>query len=290
MTKTFILGLGAHKSGTTWIAKNLKNAGVNFPLRKEARIWNNLDLKHDQTLTSTPQSIEKLDQKIYKAKKQKSHLKNSKYKKQKKILQNPQKYFTLMSQSALNSPVNCVGDITPIYCKLNTDFLKIIKQGLEEVGFNVKVLFIMRDPIERVWSATRMAIGRKQDSNQVFNNDKAYKLLDLQYKSEPFRTRTCYEATIHNIRQVFKEDDYKVLFFEEIIKENSFYKIQLGKFLGFNLRPNFGRSSNTSPSFGPLPEELRNKIALEYKDTYSFVAENYPNSKNIWKKSFQLFQ
>ena len=135
-----------------------------------------------------------------------------------------------------------------------------------------------------------MAIGRKQDSNQVFNNDKAYKLLDLQYKSEAVRTRTCYEATIHNIRQVFKEDDYKVLFFEEIIKENSFYKIQLGKFLGFNLRPNFGRSSNTSPSFGPLPEELRNKIALEYKDTYSFVAENYPNSKNIWKKSFQLFQ
>jgi len=51
----------------------------------------------------------------------------------------------------------------------------------------------MRDPIERLWSATRMAIRRKQDSNQVFNNDKAYKYQDLQYICEKFRTRTSYE-------------------------------------------------------------------------------------------------
>ena len=40
MKKTFIIGFGAQKGGTTWLAANLKAAGVEFPWGKEARILN----------------------------------------------------------------------------------------------------------------------------------------------------------------------------------------------------------------------------------------------------------
>ena len=38
MSKIFIIGFGAQKGGTTWLADNLSKAGVMFPWGKEARI------------------------------------------------------------------------------------------------------------------------------------------------------------------------------------------------------------------------------------------------------------
>ena len=42
MDKTFVIGFGAQKGGTTWLAANLKAAGVKFPWGKEARILQNM--------------------------------------------------------------------------------------------------------------------------------------------------------------------------------------------------------------------------------------------------------
>ena len=49
-----------------------------------------------------------------------------------------------------------VSDITPDYALLPTQVFYFIKKGLEQKGFNVKVVFLMRDPVERAWSQLRM--------------------------------------------------------------------------------------------------------------------------------------
>ena len=48
MEKTFIVGFGAQKGGTTWLAENLKQAGVRFPWGKEARILSSKNLNKDK--------------------------------------------------------------------------------------------------------------------------------------------------------------------------------------------------------------------------------------------------
>lgn len=287
--KTFILGLGAHKSGTTWLAQNLMDAGVNFPLRKEARIWNNLKIE-DESIAHIDSGLKKLKGKIKKNKRMKKLSQAKKLQKQFEVLLNPQKYFELMSKSADSSPLNCAGDITPIYCDLNIETLKVIKNGLQDYGFNVKVLFSMRDPIERAWSAARMTIGRREaQKRKVFSAEEAYDLLQNSYKSKAYLRRVAYQNTIHNISRVFNEDEYLILFFEEIINKELFYNCKLDEFLGFKVHPSFEKKSNISPSFGPIPEDLKMKLAIEYKTTYEYIRVNYPKSAKIWSKSFKLF-
>ena len=52
--------------------------------------------------------------------------------------------------------VKIVGDITPSYSGLPIEAFENIKKEAEERGFTVKVVFLMRDPLERIWSTIRM--------------------------------------------------------------------------------------------------------------------------------------
>ena len=52
MDKTFIIGFGAQKGGTTWLAANLKKAGVKFPWGKEARILHNIAKDTSENISS----------------------------------------------------------------------------------------------------------------------------------------------------------------------------------------------------------------------------------------------
>ena len=49
--------------------------------------------------------------------------------------------------------ISMTGDISPGYSILKAVHLGNIRKFLENAGFAVKVIFIMRDPIERNWSA-----------------------------------------------------------------------------------------------------------------------------------------
>ena len=45
------------------------------------------------------------------------------------------------------------GDITPSYCALDAASLALIKRRLTRYGFDIKIILLMRDPFERIWSA-----------------------------------------------------------------------------------------------------------------------------------------
>lgn len=52
-----------------------------------------------------------------------------------------------------NEAVEQVCDITPSYSMLSAGDFAIVRDGLEAKGFDVKVVFLMRDPLERLWSS-----------------------------------------------------------------------------------------------------------------------------------------
>ena len=58
MEKNFIIGFGAQKGGTTWLAENLKQAGVRFPWGKEARILSH-SLNKDERRNMANSKLEK---------------------------------------------------------------------------------------------------------------------------------------------------------------------------------------------------------------------------------------
>ena len=121
------------------------------------------------------------------------------------FLQNTDNYFNYFDNLWLGgSPlITHVGDITPAYATLPAKAFEEIKTGLESRGFRIKVIFIMRDPIERCWSAVRMSIGKRIRNGELrFLNDEI-QLLEEIFRSTICERRTRYEETVETLEKVF---------------------------------------------------------------------------------------
>lgn len=71
------------------------------------------------------------------------------------------------------------GDFTPSYSKLNQKQLKYIRDNLKARGFKIKIIFMFREPIERVISMCRMDIKREfkkniKDLEKILKKDPYY--------------------------------------------------------------------------------------------------------------------
>src|SRR5690606_37958151 len=73
---------------------------------------------------------------------------------------NPDRYFDYFKSIAGGDrSIRVVGDITPSYAGLPQEAFVLIRKHLLERHLQPWVIFLMRDPVERCWSAVRM--GRR---------------------------------------------------------------------------------------------------------------------------------
>ena len=181
--KVFILGIGAHKAGTTWLADQFKKAGAKFPLGKEAHIWDYVQKQETGEIAGRGRWLIKTKPKRSRAK--------SVSREKEKIRKNPSSYSSYYYNFAVQNNVSFVGDITPLYSALSLETLARIRRGLVDEGFQAKVFFSARDPYSRVWSAIRFELKRKhkkqkrKQSNSAsphsLNTRNAQSLLEFRY-------------------------------------------------------------------------------------------------------------
>ena len=155
--KTFLLGVGCQKGGTTWLHDYLvEHPECNLGFRKEYHVFDTRWLRDP--------SVEKfyfgaIDRLVTRASRNRSNFKKEGVAPDKdlqnsllhmSILTDIEKYAEYFSHvHASNEATKLVGDITPSYSGLNSEHFKEIRQLLERHGFHVKVVFLMRDPVER---------------------------------------------------------------------------------------------------------------------------------------------
>lgn len=270
MEKKFFLGLGAQKSGTTWLNSYLRSSdSFNLGLMKEYHIWDAIYLKAcEKFLIRTLKDTIEFKFKVpYLSRK-----KLLRYKLQK----NPEKYATYFSK-LINKNSRSTADITPSYSGLAYKELQLIKNQLENEGFDVKVIFLMRDPFERCWSAIRM---HKQKGRFIETD---IKVLEKFYSSEEFKLRTNYKSTISNIEKVFDCKNIYYGIYEEMFTEEKL--IELSNFCG--VKPNLSyaeRTFNLSPKNETVPDELRLEIINFYSDVYQYCNKKFPQTKRLWNK------
>ena len=73
-------------------------------------------------------------------------------------MQNEEGFYEEYFKSLINESVRITGDITPSYSGLDTEHFELIKNRMEAAGFNVKTVFLLRDPVQRCWSSFRMTM------------------------------------------------------------------------------------------------------------------------------------
>ena len=158
--KTFVLSLGAQRSGTTWIWELLRNVPeANIGYKKEHHYWYN---------------------------KEKNDWSNEDY----------INYF----DNLLIDDKHITGDITPIYGLCSKKHLQEAKDVIEGAGYNLKVIFVMRDPVQRLISRGRSLYNKK--GMAILESW----ILKQSKKKLAFK-RQDYQKTITKIEDVFEPEN-----------------------------------------------------------------------------------
>lgn len=293
MTKIFILGVGAQKAGTTWLHSQLStNNNIDFGFRKEYHVFDTIEKEKKRSLSKITNNNSWNQRTKYILKLHEKNLLGTNYNMNtnKKsayhslelaFLDNANNYFNYFDYLYLRNPaIKAVGDITPSYALLQPKTYRMIKKGLKERGFTIKIFFLMRDPIERMWSAARM--NKRDMTTQKSSTFDEFNFM-ASNKEWVGYDKSRYEQTIANIENVFNPKDIYYGFYEELFKVNSHQKIQ--DFLQIPLLP-FEPSQilNASPKNTLMPEELNRDLGRQLQSTYEFILKRYGDKMvNLWQ-------
>ncbi len=278
--KIFILGLGAQKAGTTWLHQELnRSPDTNMGELKEYKALRN----PEETIIKQIKGWRKDKKRLMQALGMNQNPSFPEFlqlsSNQKQILMSVKnKYYFQYFQSLVreDNTVKATGDISPHYCILNQRTLRHAKKKLEKYGFDVKLIYLMRDPVERVWSQLRM-IRRKQTNRLICNHATEAESLEAYFAIDRFARNTRYEKTVSVIEKVFDPADIFYDFYENLFKRSTLSR--LSQFLQITLSdPDFKTKINSSPKNEELSLELREKMANEYKDTYTIMIKKFGDS------------
>jgi len=252
MEKTFVLSLGVQRSGTTWIWKLLKNVPeANIGNKKEHNYW------YIKERSRRPNFL-----KFYVNGEEKG-----------KHEWNNEDYINYFDNLLVEGK-HITGDITPVYGLCSKEQLQEAKDVIEGAGYNLKVIFVMRDPIQRLISR-----GRSLYDKEGITSLESW-ILDVSKKKHTFK-RQNYQKTIKNIEDVFESENIFYGLYETFFTEKEFFKFC--NFIGIEYKDTYLKiEPKLKTKELILSKELNLLLKELYKETYSFCNERFPETKLLW--------
>ena len=266
--KVFLLGVGCQKGATSWVSRYLRNhEAVDMGFAKEYHIF---DALYVQSLREFRVRVEREATSILEGGTVDSDRAWSIFKKL-EFFHRPESYIDYFDYLAMrNHEVRLVGDITPSYAALPESAFRWLREGLTARGFTVRVLFIMRDPVDRVCSSVRFGRKRSKHASKKSLSEE----VNERYSTKAQRLRTEYQHTIRNLESVFSSEELHFAFYESLFSATSI--MQVMRFLDLTYyEPDFEVRVNASQEDEVVPDVILKDVANYYTDTYMFVAQRY---------------
>lgn len=159
------------------------------------------------------------------------------------------------------------GEITPAYSVLSYERIKYIYRILP----NVKIILILRNPIERAWSQIMMTFVKKQ--NRPIEEVKEEEILHFM-KLYNCINRSNYIQIMENWKDVFPENQIFIGMYEDIKNNPKIFLNNIFRFLGVSEESNFEKYPYGKKIFDGGYVEIPNKYKKALDDLYaSFLAE-----------------
>ncbi len=169
-----------------------------------------------------------------------------------------------------------MGEITPSYSLIPSNGFRFIRGVLTKASLKPKVVFIMRDPVERLYSQLRL----NQDMGVSRVGDAYASALD----TPGITLRTRYDLTLANLESEFEPEELLFLFYEELFQPQSVQAIC--RFLDIDVRPaDQAARVNAATDTGEIDPDFR-RAARQYLDvTYEVCAGRfgYDRVRALWK-------
>jgi hypothetical protein len=281
--RTFLLGVGAMKAGTTWLHDHLAASPQCLPgLRKEYHVFDSLDLAKEPYLLKrvVAKAARSLDAVAAATPTDPTFLVQAAMIADEELYYD---YFTALLSRPSRPRLTL--DITPGYALLSGARLAGIRSAFEARGVRAVACFLLRDPVERIWSQVRMQKRRRP----AHNPGTAEELVAQRYAEPSYAERTRYEVTVRSLDAAYGELAHYA-FYEELFAPATAGPelARLSDFLGIEHRePDLTAQFNVSPRSAELPEPTARAVAEHFRPTYEFVASRFPDRDlpRIWPSS-----
>lgn len=269
MRRRFILGMGAQKTGTKWLRRYLLDTGDFEHLGLwEAHVWDALTVPDLANFRLPgPNENSRTDDLRW------------------RLQQGPAAYFEHYREACEASSSSMAGDITPSYSMLAAETLVDIDGHAADHGFELVPVFVMRDPVERCWSAFRMnagadAVDLDAAGDDVLDADLERSFVDFATgtNAEP---RTRYDRTLDALSGSVGSDRAVVAVFEELFSgrglEAFARQLDVPARSGAADRPVHVSKVLPRPAGDAWAE-----VARFYAPVYERVAHEWPQVRDLW--------
>jgi len=279
--KTFILCIGAPKAGTTWLYHYLKSfQQVNLGFKKEYHVFDAVNIDSCRFYAESGKSDAKPGLTAFHQKSAKNHQLLSDFR------ENHELYFDYF-ESLYSESILLTADITPTYLNLPKSVFRQIKSGFENRNIRIKIVLLLRDPVDRLVSSARMAkrfggvagvtVSKTSNLNQI---------LEIFYKTPHIVSNGDYSKALESVRSCYTDYDLYIGFYENMFGDSEI--LRLSNF--FDLEPNydmakrkFNVSSNKDDT--AIDTELLARIRKIYDKQYEFFRHAFPEeySGGLWR-------
>lgn len=281
MTKdlNFVIGIGASKSGSTWLGDYFAiHPDICFSPRKELHYF---DAKYLDLYSSFEKDLipkyKKLVSKLKIEKQQTTLLARISYLTARiHMAQRPEAYVDYFE--GLHNQEKYCSEISPNYSMLPEKGFAEMKKLLG----NVKLIMLMRNPIDRHWSHLRFKSKKVTSFDHI-----------AQYKSS-FDKPLFYEAgnyvnTHRVLSKQFKKEDVLYLFYENLFRQEDHSEFQkIIDFLEIDyLKPNLSKRSNATKT-QRLEDDKRKYGVKKLSTIYEYIFNTFDNVPDEWYKDYNL--
>ena len=180
-----------------------------------------------------------------------------------------------------DAPSNSIsGEITPAYAILKWEDI----EWMRRINPSVKIILLVRNPIDRAWSALRFykKIGRFKKGLECVNDA----LVALT--QEEITRRGDYPVIIGNYLKFFDPSQMLICFYDSIEKKPVELLNEIYAFLGIpcltSNRELLASRFNVSPAH-EIPLEIRSHLEGIYKPSIEEMAERYGGYFNTWRQN-----
>lgn len=233
--RTILFGVGAQKAGTSWLHRMLqRHPEVHLPLVKELHYWTAIRPPHFEFPAKIAQGETEFLNRAWFWQRVRRYQTLSALSsgftrdytdRWNSVLASGGvdhgPYGELMQMGARNHH-KVVGDITPAYALLDADTLG----EMATLSPDVKFVFLMRDPVARLWSGIKHRI-RVSKVAEADRQDAANTALEEALANDPHmaRRRSDYAQTIRNFDVFVDPDNVLYLFYETLFSQQSFDRV-----------------------------------------------------------------
>ena len=293
--KTFLLCLGAHKAGTTWLHHELsRQSFADFGAIKEYHVF---DARQNDGKGPNFFRRSVVDRAMRQIEKQGANLnpsRNPSIWMKLAFLAEPELYYSYLDGRLNQNPDACLtGDFTPNYSSLTTDALSEIRSELVRRGFTVRALFLMRDPVDRCCSMERSRPSRQLEDTSDQHTRRSWEAALLKsFATESMERRTRYDITVERMRHVFLPEEIRFVLHETLFRQKSID--DLCQWLGVPaFEASVSSKINESPSGNQLAEPTVKAVSTHYASAYRIareifgaeaINEHWPSAKWVPEK------